>query len=106
MGGDMARVGGGEGAVANRGIGFDETAGEKPSSGEGLEAALVTRMGGAWSLKGDAVVLLCADCGDWYCVGDDPRSAAEYLSTVGVFIIEGKPGVRGVWAKPGVLGAD
>lgn len=69
-----------------------------------MGVAFVTRIGGACNLNGEVVVLLVAEVGV-YCVGDAPCSAAEYAS-MGVLMSVGKPGVRGVCAKPGVFGAD
>lgn len=47
-----------------------------PSLADCLGEACWTRMGGAWSLKGEALVF---DCGDTatYCAGENPCSATE-----------------------------
>lgn len=63
-GGDIGGMGGGEDVENWR---------SKPSLDADV-GALVTRMGGAWSLNGEAVALLF---GETNCVGEAPCSAAE-----------------------------
>ena len=60
MGGDMGLCeywGGGDGAVANCGLGNANPSFDAEAD-VGVVVALVTRMGGACNLNGDAVVLL------------------------------------------------
>src|SRR5271170_4883687 len=64
------------------------------------------RMGGAWRRKPGLDVAAVGDETAYWTASGSTFSAAEWYVSCLVSLMMGKPGERGVLAKPGVLGAD